>query len=153
MATAPRPLRADALRNRERLVAAARELIAMEREVTLESAAHRAWLGVGTAYRRFPDRVALLEAALDPELVRLRRALVRDPDDAARVRRLVPALARDPLLREIAERALAGSIGDDALRLSVAAATAAVGGGRGAVRRYAEVLAAGLSAAAPPAAG
>src|SRR5205085_5125615 len=56
-------MRADARRNREQIVAAAREIFA-ERglEVPMEEIARRAEVGVGTLYRRFPDRVALIEA-------------------------------------------------------------------------------------------
>ncbi|GIG25632.1 TetR/AcrR family transcriptional regulator [Cellulomonas denverensis] len=61
----PRPLRADAVRNRERIVAAARELYATRGlGVGLNEIAHHAGLGVGTVYRRFPDKKDLVEAAL-----------------------------------------------------------------------------------------
>lgn len=60
-----RPLRADALRNRERIITAARELIALRGlGVGLNDIAHHAGLGVGTVYRRFPDRDELIQAAL-----------------------------------------------------------------------------------------
>ncbi|MFC3999685.1 TetR/AcrR family transcriptional regulator [Nocardiopsis sediminis] len=56
-------LRADARRNRELIIAAARELIA-ERgpDVPMEEIARAAGVGVGTLYRRFPDRESLLVA-------------------------------------------------------------------------------------------
>jgi AcrR family transcriptional regulator len=58
----PRPLRRDAQRNRERILDAARELFA-ERgvAVTLDDIAERAGVGVGTAYRHFPNKDALLD--------------------------------------------------------------------------------------------
>ncbi|WP_433167161.1 TetR/AcrR family transcriptional regulator [Kribbella sp. CA-247076] len=58
-----RALRADARRNRELIVGAARELIA-ERgaDVPMEDVARRAKVGVATVYRRFPDRAALIRA-------------------------------------------------------------------------------------------
>ena len=59
-----RPKRADALRNYEALVAAAREAFAEGGEVSLEDVARRAGVGVGTVYRRFPSREALLESLL-----------------------------------------------------------------------------------------
>jgi AcrR family transcriptional regulator len=61
--TDARPKRADARRNRERLVTAAREAFA-ERgdETSLEDIARRAGVGIGTLYRHFPTRPALLEA-------------------------------------------------------------------------------------------
>lgn len=56
-------LRADARRNREQIVAAASALFA-ERgpDVRMEEIAQRAGVGVGTLYRRFPDREALVRA-------------------------------------------------------------------------------------------
>ncbi len=63
-----RPLRADARRNRERIIEAARELFAGERpNVQMDEVAHRAGVGVGTVYRHFPDKEALMG-----ELVRQR---------------------------------------------------------------------------------
>jgi AcrR family transcriptional regulator len=60
-----RPLRADAERNRQRILDAAAELFA-ERglHVSLDEVAERAGVGVGTVYRRFPDRDALIDALL-----------------------------------------------------------------------------------------
>lgn len=54
------PMRADARRNRERIIAAARDLL-IERgpDAPMEEIARRAGVGVGTLYRRFPDRTAL----------------------------------------------------------------------------------------------
>ncbi|MET9681746.1 TetR/AcrR family transcriptional regulator [Streptomyces coeruleorubidus] len=57
---APRP-RADALRNRERIVAAAREMFVEHGpEVPLDDIARRAGVGNATVYRNFPDRDALV---------------------------------------------------------------------------------------------
>src|SRR5450631_2161356 len=61
---AKRPLRADARRNYEHLLARAAEAFA-ERgadDVSLEEIARRAGVGIGTLYRHFPTRQALLEA-------------------------------------------------------------------------------------------
>ncbi len=58
-----RPLRADARRNRERiLTAAAAEFEEHGPEAALEDIASRAGVGIGTLYRHFPDRQALLVA-------------------------------------------------------------------------------------------
>jgi len=58
-----RPMRADARRNYDKLVAAAREIFAAEgTSAPLEDVAARAGVGIGTLYRRFPTRQALLEA-------------------------------------------------------------------------------------------
>ena len=60
---APRPMRADARRNYERLVEAGRALLT-ERgaEASMEEIAKRADVGVGTLYRHFPRRIDLVEA-------------------------------------------------------------------------------------------
>jgi AcrR family transcriptional regulator len=58
-----RPKRADARRNYEKVLAAAREAFAEGGESTsLEGIARRAGVGIGTLYRHFPNRQALLEA-------------------------------------------------------------------------------------------
>ena len=58
-----RPKRADARRNYEKVLAAAREAFAEGGESTaLEQIARRAGVGIGTLYRHFPNRQALLEA-------------------------------------------------------------------------------------------
>ncbi len=58
--SAPRP-RADALRNRERIVAAAREMFVEQGpEVPLDEIARRAVVGNATLYRHFPDRADLI---------------------------------------------------------------------------------------------
>ncbi|MFD5452426.1 TetR/AcrR family transcriptional regulator [Streptomyces sp. NPDC003470] len=62
--TQVRPMRADARRNRERLLAVAAEAFAERGEgASLDDIAKRAGVGVGTLYRHFPTRRALLEAA------------------------------------------------------------------------------------------
>ncbi|MEU9591929.1 TetR/AcrR family transcriptional regulator [Streptomyces sp. NPDC048219] len=59
-----RPMRADARRNRERLLAVAVEAFAEHGQgASLDDIAKRAGVGVGTLYRHFPTRQALLEAA------------------------------------------------------------------------------------------
>ena len=58
-----RPKRADARRNYEKVLAAAREAFAEGGESTsLEQIARRAGVGIGTLYRHFPTRQALVEA-------------------------------------------------------------------------------------------
>jgi len=60
---APRPKRADARRNYDKLVNAAREAFAEQgTSATLEEVARRAGVGIGTLYRHFPTRQDLLEA-------------------------------------------------------------------------------------------
>jgi AcrR family transcriptional regulator len=69
MATSARPLRKDAELNRERLLAAARELFATRGlEVTLNDIAHHAGVGVGTAYRRFANKEEVIDALFEEGL-------------------------------------------------------------------------------------
>ncbi len=64
-----RPLRADARRNREQLVAVGRAAFAAaEGTVALEDIARRAGVGIGTLYRHFPTRESLVEAVYAAEL-------------------------------------------------------------------------------------
>jgi len=79
-----RPLRQDAERNRERIVAAARDAFA-ERglDVPIEEVARRAGVGIGTVYRRFPDKEALIDAVFEDalrDLVAIVRAALDEPD-------------------------------------------------------------------------
>ncbi|MGW0615491.1 TetR/AcrR family transcriptional regulator [Streptomyces sp. NPDC002788] len=71
---APRP-RADALRNRERIVAAAREMFVEHGpEVPLDEIARRAGVGNATVYRNFPDRDALAREVVCSVMDRMVRA-------------------------------------------------------------------------------
>jgi AcrR family transcriptional regulator len=74
-ATDEAPLRADAARNRERILEAAEEVF-LERgaEASLDDIAKRAKVGIGTLYRRFPTRDALLAATSDERLLSLAEA-------------------------------------------------------------------------------
>jgi AcrR family transcriptional regulator len=69
---AERPLRRDAERNRRRILEAAAEAFA-ERglAVTMDEIAARAEVGVGTVYRRFPDKELLIEALLEDGIAEL----------------------------------------------------------------------------------
>lgn len=68
----PRPLRADARRNRERILAAATAAFAAEGlSVPLDEIARRAGVGPGTLYRHFPAKETLWEAVLLDRLQRL----------------------------------------------------------------------------------
>ena len=69
---ATRKPRADSLRNRERLLAAAAEVFrASAAEASLEAVARRAGVGIGTLYRHFPTREALFEAVYRREVEQL----------------------------------------------------------------------------------
>lgn len=86
----PRPLRADARRNRDRLVEVAARAFAKEGpEVTLEAIAREAGVGIGTLYRHFATREELVEAAYRSELAKLCGSAVEllettEPDAALR---------------------------------------------------------------------
>lgn len=78
-----RPLRADARRNRERIMAAAGELFAQHGHgAQMEDIAGRAGLGMGTLYRHFPSKQALL-AAMVGERFRGMAELVRTAERIA----------------------------------------------------------------------
>jgi AcrR family transcriptional regulator len=88
--TMDRPMRADAQRNRTRLLEAAVRAFSQDGpEVTLDAIAKDAGVGIGTLYRHFPTREALVEAAYRSELARLCDAVPEllgelPPDAAAR---------------------------------------------------------------------
>ncbi|MFI0781071.1 TetR/AcrR family transcriptional regulator [Streptomyces sp. NPDC021212] len=101
---ASRPLRADAARNFEKIVRAAREVYA-ERgpDAHLEEVARRAGVGIATLFRRFPDKGVLLRAVLDQQFAE----------------RVVPAVGRaledeDPRhgLAVVMEAALSSAVSD-----------------------------------------
>ena len=72
MTLAGRPQRADARRNHDKVVAAARQAFAEGGASTpLEVIARRAEVGIGTLYRHFPSRQALLEAVYVQEVEEL----------------------------------------------------------------------------------
>jgi len=74
----PRAQRADARRNRDALLAVAVPALARsDGEVTLEAIAREAGVGIGTLYRHFPTREALVEAASRHEVDQLCGAVGR----------------------------------------------------------------------------
>lgn len=83
----PRPLRADAQRNRARILDAAEVVFAAEGiEVPVDTIAEKAGVGVGTLYRHFPTKEKLCQAILLDRLSALTadaRALADAPDPAA----------------------------------------------------------------------
>jgi AcrR family transcriptional regulator len=79
-----RPLRADAERNRQRILAAAAEVLS-ERglDATLDDVARAAGVGVGTVYRRFPDKESLIEELFRDRIdimVRTAEQALTEPD-------------------------------------------------------------------------
>ena len=81
----PTALRADARRNRDQLLLAARDVFVEQGAgAPLDDVARRAGVGVATLYRRFPDRQSLMRAVALDVLRRVgeaaRLALVEEPD-------------------------------------------------------------------------
>ena len=83
-ASQQRPLRKDAERNRLRILRAAAEVFTQQGlRATLDDVADRAGVGVGTVYRRFPDKEALVEALFTERLdslVGFAEQALADPD-------------------------------------------------------------------------
>jgi AcrR family transcriptional regulator len=126
-----RPLRADARRNRERVLAAAREAFANEGpEVPLDVIAERAGVGAGTVHRHFPTKESLVAAVVTDRLAGL----------AARADALIdaadPTAAFTAFVRELTAEArhnvaLSGALGGAGIGPDGAAAAAALAGSLG----------------------
>ena len=109
----PRALRRDAVRNRDRLLAAARELFAEEGfEVTLDDIARHAGVGVGTAYRRFANKDELLDALFAEQTVELAAAAATGLTDPDPWHGLVGYLERS-LALQLRDRGLAQIVSGD----------------------------------------
>ena len=125
-----RPLRADARRNRDLVLAAARAAFGAEgSDVSLDEIARRAGVGPGTVYRHFATKEALFEAVVVDrigELVEEARAMSDDPDpgrafgsfverlgrEGARKRDLVEALADDGIHLQLGETPIVRALTD-----------------------------------------
>ena len=79
-----RPMRADAARNHEKILAAAEETFALEGvTVPIDLVAERAGVGIGTLYRHFPTKESLYEAIVMTrltQLLELADEYAKDPD-------------------------------------------------------------------------
>ena len=133
------PRRADAQRNRERIVQAARDLMAEPGELKLNAVAKACGIGQGTLYRHFPTREALLAEVYRHDVEELVAAAPRllathEPLDAlaawfdrvaayARVKREVFAAVEAATWRDLAAHSL-GPIGE-AVELLLAAGRSA----------------------------
>jgi AcrR family transcriptional regulator len=108
-----RPLRADARRNRDRLLHAAAAAFAAEgMSVPLDEIARRAGVGPGTLYRHFPTKEALFEAVLHDRLQRLAddaRGLREVPDAGRALLGFIDRLVAEAALKRDLADALATS--------------------------------------------
>lgn len=104
-----RPLRADAARNRALILETARTLFAEKgMGVGLEEIARRAGVGVGTVYRRFPDKEQLIAELFEERMNEVAAGVeeaAAEPDPLTAVRALMTGLherlAADRTLREL----------------------------------------------------
>ena len=127
----PRPMRADAQRNHARLLDAARAAF-VERgadDVSLEEIARRAGVGIGTLYRHFPTRQALLEAVYRDQVETLSaraEELLRTESPEEALADWMRALVKFSSTKRSMISALLASLGTDSELLS-ACATAILG--------------------------
>lgn len=117
-------MRADAARNREKVLDAARELFASQGfEVPLDEIAARAGVGPGTVYRHFPTKQALFQAVTETRVAAMIASaeepadspeqalfafLTKMADEAAVKRDMSDAITVSPELREGLHKALGG---------------------------------------------
>ena len=132
MESSTRPLRADAERNRRRILDAARETFADHGlGVGVDTIARAAGCGVGTLYRRFPTKEDLLLAIVEDRVCALTEELAavgareQDPWDAfaAATEAFAAGIARDRAFFQLFQQAGAPIPGDDARRRTLEALT------------------------------
>jgi AcrR family transcriptional regulator len=113
-----RPLRADARRNRERVLAAAREAFAEAGVgVPLDEIAARAGVGAGTVYRHFSTKEALFEAVVVTrmqDLIAEAQYRVQDEDSGAAFFGLLARIGDEAAVKRDVSDALSGAGGDPA---------------------------------------
>lgn len=121
-----RPLRADARRNRAAIVEAARAVFARHgRDAQMDDVARRAKVGVGTLYRHFPTKDALLVALIEDKFARIAEVareslLIEDPWEG------LESLMRRGAEMHAEDRALTQAIADHPERIGAAAHAAGV---------------------------
>src|SRR3954452_19836161 len=110
------PLRKDAARNRERLLAAADELFAQRGlDVTLNDIAHHAGVGVGTAYRRFANKEEVIDALFEQRLDQVAAVAAEAAEDPDAWRGLATFLERS-LQMQLEDRGLTQLLNNPQLR-------------------------------------
>jgi AcrR family transcriptional regulator len=126
-ASTARPMRADAQRNYQRLLDAAVAVFA-ERgadDVSLEEIARRAGVGIGTLYRHFPTRQALLEAVYRGQVDAMRAKaddLLRSDSPSDALAEWLRALSAFSSTKRSLTSALLETLGKDSELLSVCSA-------------------------------
>ena len=110
-----RPLRADARQNFERLVeAAAASIGELGPNVSLEEVAKRAGVGIGTLYRHFPNRQALLEGVYRDQVAahcgRARELEATMPPEEALILWLHSLLTNNLTMRGLKEALMGGEV-------------------------------------------
>jgi AcrR family transcriptional regulator len=122
-----RSLRADALRNRHQLLAAARAVFVEQgADAPLDDVARRAGVGIATLYRRFPDRAALMRAVVSDVLTIVGSEAVRALDEEPDAFSALARYMRAALHAQIAAvfPALLGSVALDDPEIAAARNTA-----------------------------
>jgi AcrR family transcriptional regulator len=126
--TEPPTSRSDAQRNRERILSVALEALAEPGTASMTQLARRAGVGVGTLYRHFPTREALVMALYEREvgeLIELAPALLAEHDPAGAFRRWTDEVARMGRLKfgvaEVIHAATSGGVDDPAYQPFVGA--------------------------------
>lgn len=104
-------MRADARRNRARVLEAAEAVFAAGgTSASTEEVAHRAGVGIGTVFRHFPTKEALLEALLTERVARLAdaaRSLATSPDPGAALFGLITTMVEEAVTKKTYIDALA----------------------------------------------
>ncbi|MEN3361707.1 MAG: hypothetical protein V7637_5689 [Mycobacteriales bacterium] len=117
-----RPMRADARRNYDRLLTAAAAAFAEHgADASLEEIARQARVGIGTLYRHFPTRSALLEASYLVQLDTLSDqaiALLDEPDPGAALVTWLYAFAEHNVRSRGLKEMLAAAVREEGSRLS-----------------------------------
>ena len=113
---APRQIRADAIRNREKIITAAREQITrLGPDTAMDTIAAAAGVAVGTLYRHFPTKADLVDAIVEEHLEFMAAEVEAA---AARVRAGADAW---PELQELARRFVADAARDQAIKAAARA--------------------------------
>ncbi|MEX2984379.1 MULTISPECIES: TetR/AcrR family transcriptional regulator [Streptomyces] len=120
--TSPRPMRADARRNYERLLTEARTAFTEHgTDASLEDIAKRAGVGIGTLYRHFPNRTALMSAVFQGEvdgLLARSRELLASPEPCRALLAWLRAIVTHASTYRGLSRALMAAQSDEASAMS-----------------------------------